>query len=201
MTDTRGFTVWLTGLPCSGKSSLAEALARAIRDHGLPVEVIDSGKLRHTPLGATLGFTKDDRDLNVRRHALAARLLVRNGVVAVVAAVSPHRATRDLIREELKDLVEVWVATPKAACIDRDSTGLWSRALRGEIRHFTGVDDPYEEPLHPEVVVDLSKDSLEEAVARIMAVLSEEGRLPGNPREAHDGDSLARKLSKLGYSE
>lgn len=169
------FTVWCTGLPSSGKSQLAEALSPIVRARGLQTEVINSGKMRRTPLGASLGFSKDDRDTNVRRHAFAANLLVKNGVVAIVSAVSPYASTRAAVRAELGDFLEVYVSTPKAACIDRDKDGAWAKALTGEIRGFTGVDDPYEVPESPDVTVDLSQLSLEAAVNRILKSLEDRG--------------------------
>lgn len=173
----RAFTVWCTGLPSSGKSQLAEAVAAAIGARGLQTEVINSGKMRKTPLGASLGFSRDDRDTNVHRHAFAANLLVRNGVVAIVSAVSPYADTRNAVRTELEQFAEVYVSTPKSACIDRDTDGAWARALRGEIRGFTGVDDPYEVPLAPDVDVDLSQISLEAAVNRVLVALERMGLL------------------------
>ena len=176
--NDRAYTIWLTGLPCAGKSTLAAGITEVIRRRGRAVEFIDSGALRRTVLGETLGFTRGDRDANVRRHAFAAGLLARNGVVAVVAAVSPYRATRDEIRASLGDFVEVWVSTPRATCIDRDQRGVWSRALSGEIRSFTGVDDPYEPPLAPEVTCDLSELSRELAVGRVIGWLEAHDMLP-----------------------
>jgi len=200
-----GFTVWLTGLPSAGKSSLASALAAVIRDRGIAVEVIDSGKLRSSPLGATLGFSRDDRDVNVHRHAFAASLLARNGVVAIVAAVSPYRATRQAIRAELSDFFEVHVATPREVCIERDDKGLWQRAMKGEITHFTGVDDPYEAPELPEAQVDLSHLSPWEAAQRLVQALEVAGRLSprigGGTVPEEDRELLAQRLSDLGYSQ
>lgn len=165
------FTIWCTGLPKSGKSALADALAGEVRRRGLQVELIHSGRMRKTPLGANLGFSRDDRDTNVRRHAFAANLLVKNGVVAIVSAVSPYSATRAEIRAELNPFVEVYVSTPKAACIERDRDGVWDKALNGEIRNFTGVDARYEPPDAPEVEVDLAQLSIEAAMKRVLAKL------------------------------
>lgn len=205
MAARRGFTIWLTGLPGSGKSSLADALAAVIRDRGLPVEVIDSGKIRSTPLGSTLGFSKDDRDVNVRRHAFAASLLAKNGVVAVVSAVSPYRDTRRAIRAQLGDFFEVYVCTPKAVCIERDTKGVWEKALRGEIRGFTGVDDPYEAPESPEARIDLSNLSTVEAVMRLLVDLERHGLLPRRQEAAEtseeDRELIARRLEELGYMD
>lgn len=204
MAAARGFTIWLTGLPGAGKSSLAAALAAVIRDRGLPVEVIDSGRIRDTPLGATLGFSRDDRDVNVRRHAFAASLLAKNGVVAVVAAVSPYRETRRAVRAQLGDYYEVHVSTPKAVCIERDTRGVWERALQGEIRGFTGVDDPYEAPEHPEARLDLSKLSTSEAVQRLVADLQARGLVPRRleePETSEEDRELTREhLQDLGGS-
>lgn len=198
-----GFTVWLTGLPSSGKNTLAEHVAARIRARGVPVEVLDSGKLRRGPLGATLGFTKGDRDTNVRRHAMAAQLLARNGVAAVVSAVSPYRATRDQIREQLGTFVEVHVATPRETCIAWDTTGNWARALAGELDNFTGVDDPYEAPERPEVRVDLAGVPLDRAVALVVSKLELLGYVPEVTQELdHEDVELVRdKLQDLGYSE
>jgi adenylylsulfate kinase len=198
-----GFTLWLTGLPSSGKNTLAEHVAARIRARGLPVEVIDSGKLRRGPLGATLGFTRGERDTNVRRHALAAQLLARNGVAAVVSAVSPYQSTRDEIRQHLRSFVEVYVATPREVCVQWDTTGNWARALAGEIQNFTGVDDPYEPPLRPDVRLDLSQVALERAVRLIIDKLELLGFVPEVTQElaGEDGELVGERLHELGYGE
>jgi len=167
------FTIWCTGLPSSGKSGLADALGPAISSRGFQVEVINSGRMRRTPLGASLGFSKNDRDTNLRRHAFASNLLVKNGVVAIVSAVSPYAATRAAIRNELDRFLEVFLSTPKAACIERDVDGAWAKALNGEIRDFTGVDAPYEAPVDADVEVDLSQLSVEAAVQRVILKLED----------------------------
>jgi adenylylsulfate kinase len=191
------FTVWCTGLPSSGKSALADALAPAIMARGFQVEVINSGRMRRTPLGASLGFSKDDRDTNVRRHAFAANLLVKNGVVAIVSAVSPYATTRTAVRAELGEFAEVYVSTPKASCIDRDKDGAWAKALNGDIRNFTGVDDPYEVPTNPEVEVDLAQLSVEAAVKRIMLKLEDLGLVaPVRDGISEDDRLLDPSLSK-----
>ncbi len=169
------FTIWCTGLPSSGKSALADAVVEQLRIRGLSVELINSGRMRQTPLGASLGFSRDDRDTNIRRHAFAAHLLVRNDVVAVVSAVSPFQSTRQEIRSQLGEFVEVYVSTPRAACIDRDKSGMWARALDGQVRNFTGVDGPYEPPQNPEVEVDLSQLSVEAGARRVMTTIERIG--------------------------
>jgi adenylylsulfate kinase len=184
------FTVWCTGLPSSGKSQLAESLAPAILARGFQVEIINSGKMRKTPLGASLGFSKGDRDTNIQRHAFAANLLTKNGVVAIVSAVSPYEATRNAVRAELGNFVEVYVSTPKAACIDRDKDGAWAKALNGEIRGFTGVDDPYEAPDAPDVTVDLSVLSIEAAVKRTLLKLESLELIPPSRVGSSEDDRL-----------
>lgn len=196
-----GFTVWVTGLPASGKRDLAGAVSGAIAARGQPVEVIDSGRLRQTPLGATLGFSRADRDTNVRRHAMAAAMLTRNGVCAVVSAVSPHQAARDAVREALGPFVLVYAATSPEDCARRDRTGNWARAKSGELHGFTGVDAPYEAPQNADVTVDLGAEPLEAGVARVLAVLDDRGwllRAP-SPKDA-DAAELAARLKALGYS-
>jgi len=174
-----GFTVWFTGLPSSGKSTLAGLLSEALRQRGLAVELLDGDEVR-TVLTRGLGFSREDRDENIRRIAWVAKVLTRNGVVAITAAISPYRAARDHARQEIGRFVEVYVACPVEVCIQRDVKGLYARALRGEIEQFTGVSDPYEEPLQPEVVVRTDVESPEESLQRIVGSLESGGFLaPG----------------------
>jgi adenylyl-sulfate kinase len=197
-------TVWITGLPASGKTRVAERLAGVLTERGVVTEVIDSGYLRNTPVGDRLGWTRDDRDQNVRRLGFVARLLARNGVVPVVAAISPYRATREEIRRELGAFVEVWVSTPRPACIDHDRTGTWARALKGEVRHFTGVDDPYEPPEHPEVAVDLSALDVGQAVSRVVDALTSAGWIPPvrhGSAASEDREFLDHHLREVGHRE
>jgi len=199
MEASPAFTVWITGLPRSGKSSVADVLLASFQRRGLAAEIIDSGRLRATPLGASAGFSRAERDLNVRRHALAARLLTAHGVVAIVAAVSPYADTRAEVRRELGNLFEVYAATPKGACVDRDSAGLWRRALAGEIRDFTGVDAPYEPPDAPDLRFDLSVETVDEAAARIVEALQAAGLVPERAPSPGQRDSLIERLSRLDY--
>jgi adenylyl-sulfate kinase len=180
------FTIWFTGLPASGKASLADLVAKRLSEQGRPVTRIDSGKERRGPLGGGLGFSRSDRDTNLLRHALSAQLLVRNDVVAVVSAVSPHRQTRSTIRETLGAYVEVHVSTPRHACIDADPRGDWAKALDGELRQFTGVDAPYEVSEDAEVVVDLSEMSTADGSVAVLNKLEQLGltnpvRAPEHP--------------------
>ena len=195
------FVLWLTGLPASGKSEIAEAVSLIISQQGLQVEVINSGKLRRTPLGSSLGFTKHDRETNVHRHAIAAKLLMQNNVIAIVSAVSPYRADRETVRNALQRYVEVHVSTPPHICRRLDKTGNWERADRGEIDNFTGVSDPYEQPVQPDVTVDLDKISVSTAAQNIIAYLHQNNWLVQPNNHVNTTEEIAHKLRMLGYSE
>ena len=172
-----GFTVWFTGLSGAGKTTLSAQVAEAIRARGKSVEVLDGDVVR-TNLSKGLGFSREDRDTNIRRIGFVAKLLTRNDVAVVVAAISPYRAIRDEVRAEIGSFVEVFVRCPVEELIRRDVKGLYERALRGEVAQFTGVSDPYEEPLNPEVVVDTDQESVEQSVGKIVAALERLGHLP-----------------------
>ena len=173
-----GCVLWLTGLSGAGKSTLSDAIIPKLKAAGRKVELLD-GDLVRTHLSKGLGFSREDRDLNVARIAFVAHLLARNGVTVVVAAISPFRATRDAARATIGDFIEVYVAPPLEACIKRDVKGLYKKALSGEIPQFTGVSDPYEAPLNPEVVVDTSQVTVDESVERILNKMRELGYLEG----------------------
>jgi len=167
-----GVTVWFTGLPSAGKTTLAHALAKRLADQGYArVEVLD-GDVAREHLTAGLGFSPEDRAENVRRIGWVASLLARNGVIVLASVISPYRAVRD----ELRDLhagrfVEVHVATPVEVCSERDVKGLYARQRAGEITNLTGVDDPYEPPLDPEVVVHTEAQTIEESVEQVWQAL------------------------------
>src|SRR5450759_561354 len=173
----KGFTIWFTGLSGAGKSTLAGILAEELEDRGHRVELLDGDEVR-TNLSSGLGFSKADRDANIRRIAYVAKLLSRNGVVAITAAISPYREIRDEARGEIRSFVEVFVDCPIEVCEERDVKGLYARARRGEIAQFTGVSDPYEPPLSPEVTVFTGRETPRESVDKILAALTEHGRLP-----------------------
>jgi adenylylsulfate kinase len=169
-----GFTVWFTGLPCSGKSTVAEVVAADLRRRGRFVEMLDGDEIR-THLSADLGFSKEDRDKHIRRIGWLCKVLNRNGAVAVASFVSPYREIRDLNREEIGRFVEVFVDCPVEVCAKRDVKGMYERAMKGEIPNFTGVSDPYEEPLNPEAVVHTDRETAEESAARVIQSIEELG--------------------------
>jgi adenylyl-sulfate kinase len=171
-----GFTLWFTGLSGAGKSTLAAAVSRELRRHGIAVEVLDGDEVRQN-LSKGLGFSREDRDTNIRRIGYVARLLTRNGVAVITAAISPYRAVRDEVRREVGAFVEVHVKASLEACVRRDTKGLYARALTGEIAQFTGVSDPYEEPLAPELVVDTEREDVATGAARVIERLVELGYL------------------------
>jgi adenylyl-sulfate kinase len=175
-TETRGVVVWLTGLSGAGKSTLAEALGPELMKRGRKVELLDGDVVR-THLSKGLGFSREDRDLNVARIAFVAHLLARNGVAVLVAAVSPFKSTREAARKTIGDFVEVHVAPPLGECIKRDVKGLYKKAIAGEIAQFTGISDPYEPPDRPELTVDTSTITVAEGARRVLAKLEELGYL------------------------
>jgi adenylylsulfate kinase len=175
----KGFVVWLTGLSGAGKSTIADALGAQLRASGAcggRVEILD-GDLVRTHLSKGLGFSREDRDLNVARIAFVAHLLARNGVAVLVSAISPYKVTREAARRIIGDFVEVHVAPPLEECIRRDTKGLYKKALAGEIPQFTGISDPYEPPDAPEVTLDTSTLDLRASVQRITSRLAELGYL------------------------
>ncbi len=175
---SRGFTIWFTGLSGSGKSTLAHHVEQALRDRGLrKIEVLDGDVVR-TNLSKGLGFSKEDRDTNIRRIGWVCEVLTRNDVVAIAAAISPYREVRDELRSRIGQFVEVYVDCPLETAIERDVKGLYKKALAGEIENFTGVSDPYEPPLNPEVTVRTDREEEQESVAKILGKLDELGFLP-----------------------
>lgn len=167
MKQKEGFTLWFTGLPSSGKSTLADALAPKLREMGWPVERLD-GDIVRQGLCRDLGFSKEDRDFNIERVTFVAKLLSRNGVATLVSFISPYRRMRDYAREEIKNFYEVYVKCPVDVCKERDVKGMYKKAAAGEISGFTGVDDPYEEPEGAEIVIDTSGQNIEDCVAEII---------------------------------
>ena len=180
MARNQGFTVWFTGLSGAGKTTLARRIVNELKAGDMKVELLDGDEVR-TNLSQGLGFSKEDRDTNIRRIGYVSRLLSRNGLGVIVAAISPYRKVRDEVRHATTrdggDFIEVYVQCPLAVLTERDVKGLYRRALAGEIKEFTGVSDPYEEPLAPEVIVETDRESIEESASKIIAVLESRGLL------------------------
>jgi len=177
-----GVCLWLTGLPSAGKTTLAHLVAERLRARGLRVELLDGDEVRRG-LSADLGFDRRSREAHAARVAYVAKLLVRHGVVAVVALISPYRGSRADARRQIGRFAEVYVATPLEVCEARDRKGLYAKARRGEIREFTGVDDPYEPPESPEVVLSTVGETPEASADRLIAELDARGLLPPNRTE------------------
>ncbi len=173
----RGATIWLTGLSGAGKSTIAQELYGHLKGLGKRVEILDGDVIR-TNLSKGLGFSKEDRDTNIRRIGFVSKLLSRNGVIVIVAAISPYREVRDEVRDEIGDFVEVFVGCPLDELVKRDVKGLYAKALAGELPNFTGVSDPYEEPLYPEVSLSTDSESVEESSWKVLNKLQELGYLP-----------------------
>ncbi|MFB3785136.1 MAG: adenylyl-sulfate kinase [bacterium] len=169
-----GFTVWFTGLSGAGKSTISAVLIREFQRRGIKHEVLDGDVVR-TNLSKGLGFSKEDRDINIRRIGFVCHLLTRNDVVAIAAAISPYRAIRDEVRRMIGHFVEVYVKAPLEVCEQRDVKGLYKKARAGEIKEFTGISDPYEEPLHPEVICETHRETPEESAEKILSKLRELG--------------------------
>jgi len=171
----KGFTVWFTGLSGSGKSTIAEMLYHELKARHMKVEILDGDIVRRN-LSKGLGFSKEDRDTNILRIGFVADLLTRNGVATICCPISPYKATRDAVRAQIGEFVEVYVhATLEELAQNRDPKGLYKKALAGEITGFTGVDDPYEAPEHPELVVDTMVETPEESLEKVLRTLAELG--------------------------
>jgi adenylyl-sulfate kinase len=172
----KGFTVWLTGLSGAGKTTASRLLAERLRACGARVEVLDGDVVR-TRLSKGLGFSKEDRDENIRRIGFVCELLSRNGVIVIAAAISPYQALRDEIRAKVTNFVEVYCECPVEVLIERDVKGLYKQALAGHIEHFTGISDPYQAPVNPEVTIRSDQETPEQSVQRIWVTLKDLGLL------------------------
>lgn len=175
--NQRGVTIWFTGLSGAGKTTITQALAKTLQDKECKLEVLDGDIVRQN-LTKGLGFSKEDRDENIRRIGFVSHLLTRNGVIVLVSAISPYRAIREEVRQKVGDFLEVYVNAPLAICEGRDVKGLYKRARAGEILGFTGIDDPYEPPLNPEVECRTDQEELSESVAKVLQKLEELGYFP-----------------------
>jgi adenylyl-sulfate kinase len=172
----RGFTIWFTGLSGAGKSTLSDVLKKRLNAYGRNVEILDGDVVR-THLSKGLGFSREDRDTNIKRIAFVCSLLTRNGVVCISAAIAPYREAREWARKEIGNFVEIYVKCSIEVCRQRDVKGLYKLVDEGKIRNFTGIDDPYEEPGSPELVVETDKETVGESANRILAKLVELGYL------------------------
>ncbi len=164
--------VWLTGLPSSGKTTIGRSVVKTLLDEGRQAVLLDADELRYR-LWPELMFTKEDRDANAQRLGYVARMFAQQGVVPVIAAISPYRLSRSIVRGLTKNFIEVYVRCPIGVCIGRDVKGLYARAIAGEIKGFTGIDDPYEAPDSPEVSFDTSEESVEVCRDKILAAMRE----------------------------
>src|SRR6266567_804392 len=173
---TSGCTIWLTGLSGAGKSTIAQLLEKRLKEYGMKVEVLDGDVVR-THLSKGLGFSREDRDTNIKRIAFVCGLLTRNGVATISAAIAPYREAREWARHEIGNFVEVYVKCPIEVCAERDVKGLYKLVAEGKLKGFTGIDDPYEEPTNPELVVETNTETAEESADRIIAKLVELGYL------------------------
>lgn len=172
----QGFTVWLTGLSGAGKSTIADLLTKELEARGRLVDVLDGDVVR-THLSKGLGFSREDRDINILRIAFVCSLLTRHGAAVISAAISPYQEARRQAREQIPNFLEVYVKCSIEELTRRDVKGLYEKALRGEITNFTGISDPYEEPTNPEVVVETEKETVEQSVQKILTALDERGWL------------------------
>jgi len=199
--EQEGFCVWFTGLPCSGKSTVADRLAEVLKDKGLRVERLDGDIVRQS-LTRDLGFSKEDRDKNIERVTFVAKLLSRNGVATLVSFVSPYIKARENARKECTNFVEVYVDCPVEVCEKRDVKGMYKKARQGIIKNFTGVDDPYEVPPNPEVIIETHKETIEESVSKVLRKLEEMGLVePENPEDLAEveEEEIRKRLESLGY--
>ena len=176
--EQQGFTVWFTGLSGAGKTTISDAIEPLLRERGITkLEKLDGDVVR-THLSKGLGFSKEDRDTNIRRIGWVAEVLTRNGVCVLASAISPYREIRDEVRANVGNFVEVYVSCSIEELTRRDVKGLYEKALKGEIKNFTGVSDPYEAPLNADVTVDSEKEDLAESVAKVLAALEAKGFVP-----------------------
>ncbi len=174
--DHKGVTLWFTGLPCSGKSAVADRAAEILKERGYHVERLD-GDIVRQDLTRDLGFSKADRDENIRRVTFVSKLLTRNGVIVLTSFISPYIEVRDRARREIGSFAEIYTKCALDVCIQRDVKGMYKKAIAGQIKEFTGISDPYEEPVHPELLLETDKETLEESTARVLDLLKTRGYL------------------------
>ena len=202
--EQKGVTVWFTGLSGAGKTALAIRLEQELRQRGLRVERLD-GDIVRQGLTSDLGFSKEDRDKNIERVTFVAKLLTRNGVAVLCSFISPYRQARANVRQQTGNFVEVYCHAPLETLIKRDVKGLYKKALAGEIENFTGISDPYEEPVNPEVIINSATETVEQSLAKVLDKLQEMGYVPpadepqGESYTAEEEAEIEARLAALGY--
>ncbi len=197
----QGFTLWLTGLPASGKTEIAARLEDSLLERGLDVEKIDEGEVREQWL-PSLGFKKPEGEGLVRFLGHMCHLLTRNGVIAIAAAVSPCQESRNEIRSQIGNFVEVYLKCAAATCEKQDSSGNYEKARKGALKDFTGIDAPYEEPIQPEILLEPDKESIEEGIKKILKTLEIMGLIPkvaGDNYNEEEEEKITKRLKDLGY--
>ena len=201
MVDQKGVTVWFTGMSGAGKTALALLLEKELRTRGLKVERLDGDIVRQS-LTRDLGFSKEDRDKNIERVTFVAKLLTRNGVAVLCSFISPYRAVRAQVREQVGNFVEVYCFAPLETLVERDVKGLYKKAIAGEIENFTGISDPYEAPENADVVIDSGSEAIEDSLAKILRKLEDLGYVPAAadaPYTAEEEAEIEARLAALGY--
>lgn len=197
-----GVTLWFTGLSGSGKSTVSLLVATALRNAGYKVEILDGDVVR-TNLSKGLGFSKEDRDTNIKRIGFVCKLLTRNDVIAISAAISPYREVRDFVRKDIGDFIEIYCDSELDVLIERDTKGLYKKALSGEIENFTGISDPYEPPKKPELVLKTDSEPPTDSAQKVIETLIDRGIVDPErlvpPGEEEDEEKLKKRLEDLGY--
>ena len=198
--DSEGVCLWLTGLPASGKTTVAKLVEKRLLDQGERIERLDGDVVRQS-LTADLGFSRRDRDKNIARVAFVAKMLQRNDVITLCSFITPYRAQRDYVRNEIADVRIVHVEAPVEVCIERDPKGMYKKAQEGEIEGFTGIDAPYEQPVTPDLALYTEDETVEESADKVMVYLAKEGFLQQVPDlpVGEDEQTVHKHLEKLGY--
>ncbi len=198
----RGVTLWFTGLPCSGKSTVSEVVFAELKKRGYNVETLDGDVVRQS-LTKGLGFSLEDRFENLRRIGFVAELLTRNGVIVITATVSPYRAIRDELRQKIGSFLEIYANAPLEVCVKRDVKGMYKKAIAGEIKQFTGISDPYEEPTNPDLVLPTAEESVQASAQRVLDRLERDGYIgatrPAQGYTPEEEAAIHSRLQALGY--
>jgi len=192
------FCLWFTGIPCSGKTTLAKKIKEKLEEIGKKTYLLD-GDIIRKELNVDLGFSEEDRKENIRRVSVVAKILTECGIVPIVALVSPFREARKKAREKIEKFVEIYVKAPLEVCIKRDIKGMYKMAIEGKIKGFTGIDDPYEEPLNPEIVCETDKESIEECIEKILNFLEKKGYIERKGYTKEEEEIVKKRLEELGY--